>query len=300
MNATPGTPAALLALSRVWWMPPNGALHGVAIDRLMQWNLIVLCVLFLLAHILLIVILFRPKKNPGVPSFAPVVDEKGGIPQQIPQRSRRSEAQRAEESQQARNAHSFVSKFELLPLLALSLLYAWMALAAHRLWAKVGYQGPAPQALQVEVTGEQFQWYFRYPGADRSFGAMRPEFINAPAGNPLGLDPHDSRSSDDYVSSILVLPVGEEVDLRLRSIDVIHGFFIPGMRLKQNAIPGMEMHIHFTPAVIGDYPILCSQVCGLGHSRMQTHLRVVSEDEFQRWLATAAEKTKANHRGDGQ
>jgi cytochrome c oxidase subunit 2 len=269
MNATPGPPASLLALNRVWWMPPNGALHGLAIDRLMQWNLMVLCALFLLAHVLLIAVFFRSKKQTA--SHA------------LPEK-----------------AHRSTWSTEILPLVALSLLYAWMALTAHRLWAKVGYQGPAPQALQVEVTGEQFQWYFRYPGADRSFGATHPELINAPAGNPLGLDPNDFHGGDDYVSSILVLPVGEEVDLRLRSIDVIHGFFIPGMRLKQNAVPGMEMHIHFTPAVIGDYSILCSQVCGLGHSRMQTHLRVVSVDEFQRWLATAAEKTRANHRGDGQ
>jgi cytochrome c oxidase subunit 2 len=58
------------------------------------------------------------------------------------------------------------------------------------------------------------------------------------------------------------------------------------MRLKQNAVPGMEMHVHFTPAVPGDYPILCSQVCGLGHARMQAHLRVVPEGEYAVWLAS--------------
>jgi cytochrome c oxidase subunit 2 len=63
------------------------------------------------------------------------------------------------------------------------------------------------------------------------------------------------------------------------------------MRLKQNAVPGMPMHIHFTPSVAGDYPILCSQVCGSGHARMQTHLRVVSEEEFEQWLNAHAPKT---------
>lgn len=140
----------------------------------------------------------------------------------------------------------------------------------------------------MEVTGVQFQWYFRYPGADGSFGISRPELVNAPAGNPLGLDRTDPRSADDIVSSVLVLPAGREVDLRLRSFDVIHGFFIPGMRLKQNTVPGMEMHIHFTPAVPGDYAILCSQVCGSGHARMQTHLRVVSEREYEQWLSSHA------------
>ena len=116
--------------------------------------------------------------------------------------------------------------------------------------------------MQVEVVGEQFQWYFRYPGEDAAFGVTRPELVNAAEGNPLGLDARDARGKDDVVSSVLVLPVGREVDLRLRSLDVIHGFFIPGMRLKQNAVPGLVLHVHFTPSVTGTYPILCSQVCG--------------------------------------
>jgi cytochrome c oxidase subunit 2 len=140
--------------------------------------------------------------------------------------------------------------------------------------------------MQVEVVGEQFQWYFRYPGEDAAFGATRPEFVNAAEGNPLGLDARDMRGKDDVVSSVLVLPVGREADLRLRSLDVIHGFFIPGMRLKENAVPGLVLHVHFTPSVIGTYPILCSQVCGSGHARMQAMVSVVSQAEFQAWLAT--------------
>jgi cytochrome c oxidase subunit 2 len=234
---------------RIWWMPPDGALHGAAIDRLMWWNLVAPSALFLFAHIFLVAALMRRKKR---------------APEKV----------------------ELSMKWELIPLGALVLVYAWMAVSAQRLWAAIRYQGPAPQALQVEVTGMQFQWYFRYAGADAVFGSTRPELINAPAGNPLGLDRTDPHSADDVVSSVLVLPAGREVDLGIRSIDVIHGFFIPGMRLKQNAVPGMEMHVHFTPAVPGDYPILCSQVCGLGHARMQAHLRVVPEGEYAVWLAS--------------
>jgi cytochrome c oxidase subunit 2 len=136
----------------------------------------------------------------------------------------------------------------------------------------------------------QFQWYFRYPGADAAFGITRADRIDAAGGNPLGLDSEDTRGHDDVVSSVLMLPAGREVDLRLRSQDVIHGFFIPGMRLKQNAVPGMVLHVHFTPDVPGDYPILCSQVCGLGHARMQATLRVVSPAEFDRWMAGREER----------
>jgi cytochrome c oxidase subunit II len=234
---------------RIWWMPPNGALHGVAIDRLMWWNLVALTALFFLAHIFLFAAMVRRK---------PATHEQAGSS----------------------------LKRELVALTLLTLMYAQMAVSAQRLWAVIRYQGAAPQALQVEVTGMQFQWYFRYAGADAAFGLTKPELINAPAGNPLGLDPTDTHSGDDVVSSVLVLPEGREVDLGIRSTDVIHGFFIPGMRLKQNAVPGMEMHIHFTPSVAGDYPILCSQVCGLGHARMQAHLRVVSESEYTTWMAS--------------
>lgn len=231
----------------VWWMPPNGALHGGAIDRLMWWNLVALSSLFVLAHIFLFAAILRRK------SASPPINSSW--------------------------------RRELLPLAAITLVYAWMAISAQRLWATIRYQGAAPNALQVEVTGMQFQWYFRYPGNDAAFGNTRPDLINAPAGNPLGLDRTDPLSADDIVSSALFLPTGREVDLRIRSIDVIHGLFIPGMRLKQNAVPGMEMHVHFTPSVVGDYPILCSQVCGSGHARMQSQLHVVPENEYQRWLA---------------
>jgi len=269
MSAIVGLIPLALSTDRVWWMPSNGALHGLAIDHLMWWNLAVLSALFVLAHILLIAALFRSR----------------------PLKQGHSDGQPKEQSQGSRRKVSDkLWKSELILLLALTFLYTWMAISAQRLWATIRYQGAAPQALQVEVTGEQFQWYFRYPGADAAFGLTRPELINAPAGNPLGLDRTDPHSIDDIVSSILVLPAGREVDLNLRSIDVIHGFFIPGMRLKQNAVPGMPMHVHFTPSIPGDYAILCSQVCGLGHARMQTHLRVVSNDEYQTWLASHAPK----------
>jgi cytochrome c oxidase subunit 2 len=138
-----------------------------------------------------------------------------------------------------------------------------MAIAAQRLWAANRFEGPSPAAMQVEVVGVQFQWYFRYPGEDATFGATSPRLVNAGAGNPLGLDPSDSQGNDDVVSSELVLPADREVDLRLRAHDVIHGFFIPGMRLKQNAVPGQTLHVHFTPVTPGEYPISAPRFAAL-------------------------------------
>jgi cytochrome c oxidase subunit 2 len=244
----------------------------------MEFNLIALGLLFVLAHIVLVFIFWRskrqrqPKQIAGLSSpLRSTQDDKLG-------------------SGRINDGAKPVWKFEIIPLLILTALYAGLAIAAQRLWATIRFQGASPQALQVEVTGVQFQWYFRYPGPDTTFGITRPELVNAPAGNPLGLDRTDPHSADDFVSSVLVLPAGQEVDFDIRSTDVIHGFFIPGMRVKQNAVPGMEMHIHFTPMVAGDYPILCSHVCGSGHARMQAHLQVVSEAEYAQWLAAHAIK----------
>jgi cytochrome c oxidase subunit II len=238
--------AQSLAQSPIW-MPANGSLHGLALDRLMRWNLIAMGACFLAAHVWLFAAILR-RRRASRPAAASVVFSWG-----------------------------------LLTILCA--MYLWMAVTAQRLWAANRFAGPSLEAMQVEVVGQQFQWYFRYPGADAAFGATRPELAKAAEGNPLGLDSSDPRSADDIVSSELVLPAGREVDLRLRSLDVIHGFFIPGMRLKENAVPGLVLHVHFTPSVTGKYPILCSQICGSGHARMQAVLSVVSPAEFDSWLA---------------
>jgi len=241
------------------WMPPNGSLHGVAIDRLMKLNLTAIAILFVVSHILLVIAFLRKRHGGKLPRIFLV---------------------------------------ESLPLIAICSLYIWMAVTAQHLWAVDRFEGPSPTAMQVEVVGVQFQWYFRYPGEDATFGATTPQLVNAGAGNPLGLDPRDSLGNDDIVSSELVLPAGREIDLRLRAHDVIHGFFIPGMRLKQNAVPGLTLHVHFTPVTPGEYPILCSQVCGLGHGHMEAKLRVVTQSEFDAWLA-ARERRRLGEQAAG-
>jgi cytochrome c oxidase subunit 2 len=76
------------------------------------------------------------------------------------------------------------------------------------------------------------------------------------------------------------------VDLRLHAQDVIHGFAVPEMRLKQNAVPGETIHLHFTPTKSGTYAILCTQLCGSGHYRMQANLRILNAADFAAWLAS--------------
>jgi cytochrome c oxidase subunit II len=235
------------------FLPSNGALNGTALDHLLRLNLAIVFWLFVAAQILLVLALFR-------------------------RASARSSTTTAKPTRT-------LLVLDCTALLAITALYIWMLVSSHRLWAASREQTPAAQPVQVEVTGVQFQWYFRYPGADGIYGATRPNLVSAPTGNPLGLDPSDPASHDDIVSAILILPADRPVDLHLRAQDVIHGFFVPGMRLKQDAIPGMTGMLQFTPTTPGDYPILCSQVCGLGHYRMQARLRVVSAAQFETWIA---------------
>ncbi|MEO6982739.1 MAG: cupredoxin domain-containing protein [Edaphobacter sp.] len=228
-----------------WNLPVDASAHGPALDHQLLLSLWIALFLLTLAHLILLLGLL----------------------------SRRRPAQR------------HLWRVEYLPLTALALLFAFLTITAQRLWAAARYTGAAPTALQVEVTGMQFAWYFRYPGPDATFGITKPQLVAPEAGNPVGINPTDPHSADDFVSSQLVLPANREVDLRLHSLDVIHGFSVPQMRLKQNAVPGETIHIHFTPATPGTYAILCTQVCGLGHYRMSANLRVLPPDEFAAWLA---------------
>jgi cytochrome c oxidase subunit 2 len=152
-----------------------------------------------------------------------------------------------------------------------------------------------PREIEIEVTGAQFQWYFRYPGADGVFGKTDAQkFAKAAEGNPLGIDPADPAGRDDILSTAMVVPVGHTVQLHLRAQDVVHSLFIPAMRFKQDTVPGMDIHAHFTPTQIGAYEIACAELCGIGHYRMRAMVRVVSDEAFEKWMKSQ-ETAAAGH-----
>ena len=173
---------------------------------------------------------------------------------------------------------------EIVWTLATIVLFVGLGLYARNAWAEVHFMGAEQGALQIEVTGQQFVWNFRYTGPDGKFGREKPELVSASTGNPVGLDPTDPASKDDIVSPVIAVPAGREVELTIRSQDVTHSFFVRELRLKQDAVPGMEIHMHFTATEPGDYEIVCAQLCGLGHYRMHSILSVMSETDFQKWM----------------
>ena len=139
------------------------------------------------------------------------------------------------------------------------------------------------EALVVRVVGEQFAWNVQYPGADGKFGRTDPKLVSAD--NPLGLDRTDPNAKDDITTiNQLNLPVDRPILVHLSSKDVIHSFGLYEMRVKQDAVPGMEIPVWFIPNRIGDYEIACSQLCGLGHYRMRGFVTVQSQADFRSWL----------------
>jgi len=189
--------------------------------------------------------------------------------------------------QRARFSHGSIAA-EAMWIAVTIILFVGLGIFGRKAWADARFTTVPAGVLQVEVTESQFVFNFRYPGPDGKFGRLDPALVNAPAGNPLGLDPDDPAGRDDVVASVLTIPVNRPVELLLRSQDVIHNFFVRELRLQQDAVPGMVIPVHFTPERIGRYEIVCTQLCGLGHYKMRSFLDVVSAADYNRFLSRQA------------
>ncbi len=177
---------------------------------------------------------------------------------------------------------------EVLWTSATIIAFVGLGIAGSKAWGEMRFTPASRDSIQIEVTTTQFVYTFRYPGADGKFGRLDASLVNAPAGNPLGLDPNDAAGRDDVVVPILTVPVNRPVELLLRSQDVIHNFFVRELRLQQDAVPGMVIPIHFTADRIGRYEIVCTQLCGLGHYKMHSFMDVVSEPDYEQFLRKQA------------
>ena len=123
------------------------------------------------------------------------------------------------------------------------------------------------------VTGRQFEWRMQYAGEDKIIGTP----------------------DDIHLVNDLRIPVNEEIVIQIQTQDVLHSFFLPNMRIKQDVVPGMKQHIWFEAKKTGTYDIVCAELCGWGHYKMRGRLIVQSEDDFNKWMASAiAEQNKTS------
>ena len=159
-------------------------------------------------------------------------------------------------------------------------------------WAKrVTEFPPEDQAVVVRVAAEQFAWNVHYPGPDGKFGASDPSRVTAD--NPLGIDRNDPNAKDDITTiNQLNVPINKPVLVHLTSKDVIHSFGVYELRVKQDAVPGMDIPVWFIPSRVGEYEITCSQLCGLGHYRMRGFVNVKSEADFKAFLDEEAKNKR--------
>lgn len=174
---------------------------------------------------------------------------------------------RHREGRRARYTHGN-NRLEVVWTIVPAVICVVLALLSRRTWAEIKQNMPQ-DALPIEITAEQFAWNIRYAGADGNFG-----------------------TADDIVTlNQLHFPVGRPVVVTLRSKDVIHSFFLPEFRVKQDAVPGMSTHIWFDAMRTGNWEIACAELCGLGHYRMKGFVTVESREEFQKWLAEQPAQT---------
>lgn len=190
-------------------------------------------------------------------------------------------------------AHS--TKLELVWTTIPAIVLAVLVVFGLRAWFKL--TGDAPKnSIVVEVTGHQFGWEFRYPGADNVLGKKNYKLTTG--ANSLGVDFNDPASQDDiHVSSTMHIPVGIPVKMVINSQDVIHDVGLNHFRLKMDAVPGIPTTQWFTPKITTvdmkkktgnpdfTYEISCDQMCGAGHFSMRGVIIVETMEEYKKWLA---------------
>src|SRR5690606_8141758 len=138
-------------------------------------------------------------------------------------------------------------------------------------------------AHEVEVLGQQWQWSFRYPGADGVLGAADSQHITPE--NPFGMVEDDPAGRDDILvaGQQMHLPIDRPVKLLLRSKDVLHDYAVPQFRVKMDLVPGSITDLWLTPPVCGTYDIPCEELCGLGHHVMRGKVVVEDAAAYDAW-----------------
>ncbi|MBN44138.1 MAG: cytochrome-c oxidase [Rhodobiaceae bacterium] len=147
------------------------------------------------------------------------------------------------------------------------------------------YVSPPEEAMPIEAMGQQWYWNFRLPGEDGILGTT--DARNISADNPFGMNENDPNGKDDILieGDTLHLEHDKPVKFLLRSIDVLHNFYVPQFRAKMDLVPGMVTFYWIRPTVTGIYEILCAELCGVGHHAMRGEVQVDEASDYQEWLS---------------
>ena len=146
------------------------------------------------------------------------------------------------------------------------------------------YINTPKNALNIEVMAWQWGWQYRLPGKDGKLGTAQVAKITDE--NPFGINLDDPNGKDDVLiqSDELHLKTDRPVQILLRSVDVLHNFYVPQFRSKMDAIPGIVTYYWFEPNKVGEYEVLCAEYCGVGHYAMRATVIVDNEQNYEKWL----------------
>ena len=243
---------ATLFLTGRWTWPRLVSLHGVAVDRQFSLTWAVLGLAFVAVQITLGMIVWHS----GTAS-------RGAV-------------------------SSGNNRLEILWTATTACIFLFLAVTGQRVWRAYRFAPVSADAFRVGVWGQQYQWNFHYAGADGKLGRTRPELINDAGGNPIGLDrTNDPAALDDIVAPTLVLPLNRMSELTLRTRDVIHSLWLPNLRFKQDAVPGLSIRAYLTPTAPGLYDVACAELCGPQHYKMAAKLLILPDDEFNALMQLA-------------
>ncbi len=171
------------------------------------------------------------------------------------------------------------NRLEIIWTIVTAVVFISLAIMGQRVWASLNLHAAPAGSYQIEVVAQQFAWNIHYPGKDGAFGRTDPSLIDD-SSNPVGLDDADPNSKDDTVVPTLVIPVNRPVELILRSKDVTHSFWVPQLRFKQDLVPGMAIHVHFTATKTGKFELACAELCGMNHFKMKSFMLVLPQNDF--------------------
>ena len=196
-------------VAKTWWLPVGASAAAGWIDHQFALTFVIMGIVFLAAQLSLGYIVWRYRESPSSP---PVEYSHGN------------------------------NTLEVTWTVLTTILFIGLNLMGSSVWASQRFDPPEPGAVQVEVTGMQFAWYFRYPGPDGKYGTTSPKLMDPSAGGEaaVGLSNTDPAAKDDVVTGTMYLPVNREVDLSLRAVDVIHSFFVPQSALQAGRGSGAE------------------------------------------------------------
>jgi cytochrome c oxidase subunit 2 len=252
--------SVLLFVSKKWWFPPAISSHAPALDRQFMITIVVVGVAFTLAQVGLGWMVWKYRETGA--------------------------------RDRALYTHGS-NRLEMVWTVITAIIFIALAVMGQSVWASLRLHDAPPGSYAVEVVAQQFQWNFHYPGKDGVFGKTDPKLIDDSTLNYVGIDETDPNAKDDSVTTALAIPVNRPVELRLRSKDVIHSFWVPPLRFKQDLVPGMEIKVHFTATQVGKYELACAELCGQLHFKMKSYMLVLPDDELRALTALPQETFQA-------